>query len=193
MSRSRARSSLSRICRYVLGRFRVLVLKSGFGATADPAIKRAALIADAWIATSMTTETALSAQVEMYHETRRQAGLPPAQEFARCIELYAADTTERAFEEAGPYIKRKYDSYYGWGQDAIVPGEPGAGLPFEDLAKDRFVIGTPDECIEACLRQRDELGVTHLIVRSNFPGMPPEQAARAIELFGTRVLPALRA
>ena len=163
------------------------------GATADPAIKRAALIADAWIATSMTTVSTLAEQVAFYHESRSEAGLPRAQEFARCVELYVAESTEQAFEESAPFITAKYNSYFGWGQDQIVPGESGAGLPFHELAKDRFIIGTPDECIEECLRQRDVLGVTHLIVRSNFPGMPPENAARSVRLFGDEVLPALRA
>jgi alkanesulfonate monooxygenase SsuD/methylene tetrahydromethanopterin reductase-like flavin-dependent oxidoreductase (luciferase family) len=76
--------------------------------------------------------------------------------------------------------------------DANVPGESGKDLPLEELVKDRFIIGTPDDCIRECMAHRDLLGVTHLIVRFNFPGMPQNHVLEAIRLFGRAVLPAIR-
>ena len=73
----------------------------------------------------------------------------------------------------------------------FVPGESGKALSLEELARDRFVIGTPEDCIEACQAHRDELGCSHLIVRMNFPGMPQRNVINAIELFGREVLPHL--
>jgi alkanesulfonate monooxygenase SsuD/methylene tetrahydromethanopterin reductase-like flavin-dependent oxidoreductase (luciferase family) len=73
-----------------------------------------------------------------------------------------------------------------------VPGESGEALPLEELVRDRFIIGAPDDCIRECLAHRDQLGVTHLIVRFNFPGMPQEDVLQAIRLFGQEVIPAIR-
>jgi alkanesulfonate monooxygenase SsuD/methylene tetrahydromethanopterin reductase-like flavin-dependent oxidoreductase (luciferase family) len=73
-----------------------------------------------------------------------------------------------------------------------VPGESGESLALEELARDRFVIGAPDDVIRECLRHRDELGVTHLIVRFNFPGMSQANVLKAIRLFGKEVIPAVR-
>lgn len=162
------------------------------GATSDPAVKRAARMGEAWIATSMTTTEAIRKQVALYHDTRAEAGLPRAAEFPKCVELYVADDAERAFEESAPYMAAKYKSYYSWGQGSIVPGKSGADLPIEELVKDRFIIGTPEDCIKGCLAQRDELGVTHLLVRFNFPGMQHENVLNAIRLFGQKVIPAVK-
>jgi alkanesulfonate monooxygenase SsuD/methylene tetrahydromethanopterin reductase-like flavin-dependent oxidoreductase (luciferase family) len=162
------------------------------GAAANPAIKRAALKGEAWIATSVTTFSAIKEQVDFYHQARRDAGLPRNREFAKCVELYVAETREKAFEEGAPYMAKKYKAYYSWGMGKNVPGESGEDLPLEELVKDRFVIGSPEDCIRECLAHRDELGCSHLIVRMNFPGIPQENFLKAIRLFGAEVLPHIR-
>ena len=164
-----------------------------FGATADPAIKRAALRGDAWIATSMTEWGEMKKQVDLYHETRREAGLPAEADFAKCVELYVGDDKESALAEAEPFIGAKYKSYYAWGMGDNVPGDSGAGIgDFAELTRNRFIVGGVDDVIEDCLHHRDVLGVTHLIVRLNFPGMPDELVRRNIERFAKDVIPAIR-
>jgi alkanesulfonate monooxygenase SsuD/methylene tetrahydromethanopterin reductase-like flavin-dependent oxidoreductase (luciferase family) len=108
------------------------------------------------------------------------------------VELYVAPDRTRAFEESAPFMAAKYRSYYAWGMGKNVPGESGETLSLEELVKDRFVIGTPEDVIRECRRHRDELGVTHLIVRFNFPGMDPAHVLQAIHLFGKEVIPAAR-
>jgi alkanesulfonate monooxygenase SsuD/methylene tetrahydromethanopterin reductase-like flavin-dependent oxidoreductase (luciferase family) len=161
------------------------------GAAADPAIKRAALKGDAWIATSVTTTSAMKPQVELYHRTRREAGLPRGI-FAKCVELYVAETRERAFSEGAPHIAEKYRAYYSWGMGENVPGVSGKDLDIADLIKDRFIVGSPEDCVRECLAQRDTLGVDYLIVRMNFPGMTQANALKAFRLFAKEVLPHIR-
>jgi probable F420-dependent oxidoreductase len=162
------------------------------GAAADAAVRRAARLGDAWISTSLTTFSAIKEQVALYRRAREEAGLPAAAEYAKCVELYVAETRRRALDESLPYIAAKYRSYYSWGMGRNVPGESGETLSLPALAADRFIIGTPEDCIRECLAHRDVLGVTHLIVRFNFPGMAPDHVLRAIRLFGQEVIPALR-
>jgi probable F420-dependent oxidoreductase len=162
------------------------------GAAADPAVRRAAVLGDAWISTSVTTYSAIREQLGVYRRARQEAGLPPAAEYAKCVELYVAPDRKRAFDESAPFMAAKYKSYYAWGMGKNVPGESGETLSLEELVKDRFVIGAPDDVIRECRRHRDELGVTHLIVRFNFPGMDPANVLKAIHLFGKEVIPAAR-
>lgn len=163
------------------------------GATADPAVERAARIGDAWIATSMTHWSEIRAQVELYHAARARAGRTGPVPFAKCVELFIGDSKEEALREAEPYIGAKYRSYYRWGMGNNVPGDSGAGTSdFGELSRNRFIIGGVDDVIQDCLYHRDVLGVTHLIVRLNFPGMPPDLVRRNIERFGREVMPAIR-
>ncbi|KUP98130.1 LLM class flavin-dependent oxidoreductase [Thermobifida cellulosilytica] len=164
-----------------------------FGATADKAIQRAALQGDAWIATSMTEWGEMERQVALYRKTREEAGLPNDNGFAKCVELFVGDDKESALREAEPYIGAKYKAYYSWGMGNNVPGNSGADISnFAELTRNRFIVGGVDDVIEECLYHRDTLGVTHLIVRLNFPGMPMELVRRSIERFGKEVIPAIR-
>jgi alkanesulfonate monooxygenase SsuD/methylene tetrahydromethanopterin reductase-like flavin-dependent oxidoreductase (luciferase family) len=164
-----------------------------FGATADKAIQRAATHADAWIATSMTEWGEMKRQVELYHQARADAGLAKEVRFAKCVELYVGDDKDSALREAEPFIGAKYKAYYSWGMGDNVPGESGAGISdFGELTKNRFIVGGVQDVIEDCLYHRDELGVTDLIVRLNFPGMPKALVRRNIERFATEVIPHVR-
>jgi alkanesulfonate monooxygenase SsuD/methylene tetrahydromethanopterin reductase-like flavin-dependent oxidoreductase (luciferase family) len=164
-----------------------------FGATADKAIQRAAVLGDAWIATSMTEWGEMKRQVDVYHQARAEAGLAKEVRFAKCVELFIGDDKESALREAEPFIGAKYKAYYSWGMGDNVPGESGAGISdFGELTKDRFIVGGVDDVIEDCVYHRDVLGVTDLIVRLNFPGMPRELVRRNIERFATEVIPQVR-
>lgn len=162
------------------------------GAAADPAIKRAALKGDNWIATSVTTVSAMKSQVDLYHATRAAAGLPRGAGIAKCVELFVGESRARAIELGGPFIAEKYRAYYAWGMGDNVPGVSGEGLDIAELIKDRFIVGSPEDCVRECIAQRDELGIGDLLVRMNFPGMPLDLSLRTIDLFAREVLPHIR-
>ena len=162
------------------------------GATAEPAIKRAALKGDAWIATQDATVATMKNQVALYHQTRIVAALTAQVEFARCVELFVAETREKAFANSAPHIAEKYRTYHAWGAGNNVQGMSTAALSIEDLIKDRFIIGDPEDCVRKCIEQRDLLRVTHLLVRLNFPGIPQQDVLKAFRLFAKEVLPHIR-
>jgi len=162
------------------------------GAASDAAVKRAALLGDAWLGSSVPTFAAAKEQITMYHRVRAEAGLPRATEYGKCVELYVAKTREQAFREGAPYIMNKYRAYYSWGMGKNVTGVSGEDLPLEELVKDRFIVGSPEDCIRDCRWHRDVLGVTHLQVRMNFPGMPQDKVLEQFRLFGQEVLPHIR-
>ena len=58
--------------------------------------------------------------------------------------------------------------------------------------EDRFIIGGPDQCIPKIRRFAEEYGMTHLICRTFFPGMPHAHIMRELELVAREVVPAFR-
>src|SRR5205823_3532014 len=91
-----------------------------------------------------------------------------------------------------PYPEQKYRSYAQWGLDRPMGEAESLSIPFEDLLKDRFIVGTPQECSEEIERYRDALGVNHLLLRLQWPGMPHQDVLREIELIGDTVIPMWR-
>jgi alkanesulfonate monooxygenase SsuD/methylene tetrahydromethanopterin reductase-like flavin-dependent oxidoreductase (luciferase family) len=81
-------------------------------------------------------------------------------------------------------------TYFRW-PHPVVKRPPGT-LTVQELAKDRFILGSPAQCIEQIERFRQELGLTHLICRLSFPGVPLEASLASVERFTRDVMPALR-
>ena len=86
--------------------------------------------------------------------------------------------------------------YGGWAAGGDVPGTGYISKPpDEEMLRRTTPAGSPGEItrflrpmVEA-FADREEF---HLIVKLHYPGMSFETSARAVELFGERVLPALK-
>ena len=162
-------------------------------ATGDRMVRRAATLADAWSAFGHGTLDTLVRQTELYREALADAGKPfPPERFRVSKELYVAATREQARAECFPYIRAKYDAYRDWGQDTVLPpGESFEGSMAE-LTSGRFIIGSPDDCLEAIAEHHALLGFRDFCFRLHYPGMPHTQVMRALGLFAERVLPEVR-
>lgn len=162
------------------------------GAQADRAVERAARLGDAWLAAPTVSVPTTARSLELYRRARAAAGLPPATEFAKCLDLYVAPTREQALREGGPAIAAKYRSYATWGQSRQGPESSDLAADIEEVARDRLVVGDPEDCLREFLRHRDELGVTHLLIRAQFPGLSQRQVLDCLSLIAERVVPAVR-
>jgi probable F420-dependent oxidoreductase len=162
------------------------------GATVDAAVERAAAIGDAWLMTSLPTMTDLAGQVARYRAALERHGRPFPGEFPRMLEVHVTADAATARDRAAPHLLTKYAAYAEWGQRDLMPAGSGLDQPFAALARDRFVVGDPAEVVEGLARQHTELGITHVAMRVQWPGMPPDHALECIELLGREVLPALR-
>lgn len=161
-------------------------------ADSDRAVERAARMADSWIINPHATTSTIARQLQLFDQVRRELARPPLPELPAIKEVVCAHTRERALEIAKPYLTAKYEAYRAWGQDAALPADETFDLPFERLLQDRFVIGTPDDCLHQLLSWRDDLGVDHFIFRSFWSGMPVETALESMDLLSHEVVPALR-
>lgn len=163
------------------------------GATTDRAIKRAGRLADAFMAMPNATSTDVARQLEMFEAERAAAGLAPATEAGRLIEVFCHEDSAEAQRRVAPNLLTKYAAYASWGlQDNNLDAATG-GDEFAELAADRFVVGDPDEVVAGLVAQHREVGLTHLAMRVTWPGSDLDHAMECIELLGTQVLPRVRA
>jgi alkanesulfonate monooxygenase SsuD/methylene tetrahydromethanopterin reductase-like flavin-dependent oxidoreductase (luciferase family) len=158
----------------------------------DKAVERAARLADAWFVSPHVDDDTVHRQMRLFADARAEAGLAPSGVLPASREVYCAPTREAAVELAGPYVLGKYRSYAKWGQDEILPEDISFQADFEELEKGRWVLGTPEDCIERLGPLVTELGVNHLVTRMTWPGMPLEVVRPSVELFTREVMPALR-
>jgi alkanesulfonate monooxygenase SsuD/methylene tetrahydromethanopterin reductase-like flavin-dependent oxidoreductase (luciferase family) len=160
-------------------------------ANSDAAVRRAARLADTWMINPHATATTVRRQLEMFRAERAAAGHGPATELPLLREIFCASTRERAMELSRPHLAAKYAVYADWGQDKVMPETDTFRIGYEELASDRFVIGSPQDCLDALMPWR-ELGVNHFIFRTDWAGMPVADARGSLELLGTEVAPVLR-
>lgn len=157
------------------------------------AIKRAGRLGHTWAINPHVTVGLLKEQMPLYRDTLREFGHALPAEVPLFREAWIAETREKAWEEAAPYIAAKYEAYASWGQDKAIPADQTFAKPLQDLAHDRFIIGTPDDLIAESERCAKELGVTTMILRIQWPGMDQERVLDEIRLIGKEVVPACAA
>ena len=59
-----------------------------------------------------------------------------------------------------------------------------ASMSFEEMARDRFIIGDKVSVKEEIARYRELLGVDHFIMRCQWPGLPQQQVLESIRRLG---------
>ena len=160
-------------------------------ANSDAAVRRAARLGDAWFIGPHSSVQALEQQLPIYREALRDAGKGEPAELPLAREVFIDETRERAWERAKPYLEAKYRVYSDWGQDRVLPDSEAFGLDYRELARDRFLIGTPNDVLAGLEDCQRRLGVNLVIVRLQWAGTEGAEAERALRLLGTEVLPAL--
>ena len=163
------------------------------GANADVAIKRAAQLGDCWYINPHNKISTIKEQMEVYKRALDEAGKPFPDEQPMRRELFVAKTREEALRLAGPYIKKKYDAYDKWGQgDQMPEGDGDLAAAFDELAGDRFIIGSPDDVTEQIVNLHREIGMNHLIVSIQWADMPHSLTLDTMALLSEQVFPQVR-
>jgi alkanesulfonate monooxygenase SsuD/methylene tetrahydromethanopterin reductase-like flavin-dependent oxidoreductase (luciferase family) len=163
-----------------------------FAANNDGAVERSARLADAWVINPHAKLGILEHQVALYRKTLQEAGKPFPTELPMIKELYVAPDRRTAIQECRPFLEAKYQAYASWGQDKALPQEDSFDLAFDDLVRDRFIIGDPDDCVRELRRYVDALGVNCFIFRVQWPGMEQAKVLRTIKLLAECIMPALQ-
>ena len=153
-------------------------------ANSDAAVRRAARLADTWYVNPHTTLAEVERQLELF---RAERGSEPA-ELPLMREACVAPSDEEALALARPYLTPKYAAYVDWGQSDVLPPSDTLRREWEELQAGRFIVGGP-ETAAAQIGALSDLGVTELILRVQWPGMPQRDALQTLDLLATEVLP----
>tara|TARA_A100001037_G_C15148875_1_gene637907 strand:+ start:2259 stop:3251 length:993 start_codon:yes stop_codon:yes gene_type:complete len=149
-------------------------------AVAEPAIKRAARIGDAWVILVTVTSEELKEQIPMYLEAVKEAGRPAPLEIPITRDIHIADDHAKAWDECRDGLTRKYGLYNSLGLNS----SEGASFSLEDFAKDRFFIGDKEAVKDEILRYYEEFGINHFIMRMQWPGHDHETTIKSLRRLG---------
>ena len=157
-------------------------------ANSDSSVERAAHLSDAWMVNPHSTIGEIRNQKQDHYDPiRRNQSASTTVPVMR--EAFVAPTHEEAVDVAGDYLWEKYQTYIDWGQDEAMEDEQDLHRQFDELAEDRFLLGTPEEACAEIDRYEQELDADRIVFRCHWPGLPYEQTKRSIELIGDEVIP----
>ena len=162
------------------------------GGWGDITLRRAATLADNWIPGPTADLTRLLQGKKQFLANRAAAGRAQAiTEWPLTRDVIIADTDLEARALAEAHIMVAYRREYagGWRHPFI---DASIATDLDKLMEDRFIIGGPDQCIAKIRRFVEAYGMTHLICRTFFPGMPHAHIMRELELLAKEVMPAFR-
>jgi alkanesulfonate monooxygenase SsuD/methylene tetrahydromethanopterin reductase-like flavin-dependent oxidoreductase (luciferase family) len=163
------------------------------GANADGAVRRAAKLADAWFINPHQRMDTIERQLSIYNQALEEFGKPFPKELPLMREIFVAKSRAEATRLARPYLEEKYKVYHEWGQDKAMPkGDDDLSLAFDELTRDRFLFGSPDEVAEQIIGYNKRLGVTHMVLGLHWVGMPHSQVAESMHLFAEEVMPKVK-
>jgi alkanesulfonate monooxygenase SsuD/methylene tetrahydromethanopterin reductase-like flavin-dependent oxidoreductase (luciferase family) len=159
------------------------------GAFADPAIDRAARLADGFLAS-----TGGGALVDTYRKVREALARHGRDDedfpFVASGVVYVHEDPERARSDVAPAISYQRSRYAEWGTDRDRP-KPEPIRP-EDLPWERYLVGSPDEVAERLIRLHAEAPCDHYCFWGRLPGITHEQALANVRLFASEVMPKVR-
>jgi alkanesulfonate monooxygenase SsuD/methylene tetrahydromethanopterin reductase-like flavin-dependent oxidoreductase (luciferase family) len=163
------------------------------GANADPAIRRAARLGDCWYVNPHNRIDTIVRQVDLYRKALDEYGKPFPREFPARREVFVAKSRSEAIRLCGPFLAAKYRAYDQWGQGRAMPvGDNDLGVGFDELIRDRFLIGSPDEVAEQMLTLNRATGINHLIMSVQWPGMAQSLVLDELHMLAEEVFPRVR-
>ena len=149
------------------------------GGAVPPAVERAAALGDAWLA-SFTTDPDVMRDLFTVYRRALPDGKQP--EMPMCRECFLGASEADALEKCSATLIDKYAAYAAWDNDNVTDDRPFAER-FDAFRKDRFLIGDAAQLTDQIARYRDELGVTTLLLRMNWPGTDYDHSRSSIRRF----------
>jgi alkanesulfonate monooxygenase SsuD/methylene tetrahydromethanopterin reductase-like flavin-dependent oxidoreductase (luciferase family) len=159
------------------------------GAFADPAIDRAARLADGFLASTgggAFGDTYRKVRAALERHGRAGEDFP----FVASGVAFVHEEAGRAREIVGPAIAYQRTRYAEWGADRDRP-KPGPIRP-ENLPWERYMVGTPDEVADALIQLHKQAPYNHLCFWGRLPGVTHEEALANVRLFASEVIPKVR-
>lgn len=152
------------------------------GGDVEPAVRRAARLADAWLAAPTTTFDVVAGFIGAFRDERRQAGLPEDVTCPIVRECFIGRDSAHAREVSRGPLLAKYAAYASWGQEGAASGD--FETAFDDFAASYFLIGDGVEVRDRLQQFAEETGSDHFLMRMQWPGLDQAEALANIERIG---------
>jgi|EndMetStandDraft_3_1072993.scaffolds.fasta_scaffold00523_19 alkanesulfonate monooxygenase SsuD/methylene tetrahydromethanopterin reductase-like flavin-dependent oxidoreductase (luciferase family) len=168
-----------------------------FGGSVENAVRRAAQMAepslgDTWVASSHLKTPVIVEQARVFTAALAELGKPPPADFPVLRNIVVAPDRATALRDFGPAIAESYKIFGNWGLFTGVVGDAKPHPEFEELVKNRFIIGSPEECAAEIADLMRASGCNRLICRIQWLGTEQRHVMRTIELLGSKVAPLVR-
>ena len=160
------------------------------GALADKPIRRAARLGDGYVLSAGSTFAEVEDRIPVYVKAVREVGFDMADKQPLAVNRVVHVVESRSKrDDAIAWFGKSFLSFYDrWGHADIAKLE-SEERAYQQTAREHFIIGEPDECIEQ-IRRYQALGIGHLACLMNFGKPDPAIVESSMRLFGERVLPA---
>lgn len=127
---------------------------------------------------------------KLYRETARKKGDDPTKlQFAVNSHAYVTENSQAANTEFYPYYAAMMNAV---GKDRGWSAFTEEQFNYARSPKGALVVGSPEEVIDKILYEHELFGNTRFIAQSSLGTLPHKQVMKSIELFGTKVAPAVR-
>lgn len=161
------------------------------GGQVEAAIKRAGTYASGWCGDPFPLHMdTWNRQTDLFREEARAHGVEDPK-IILMRDGFVADTREEAEAIYGEAFVAEMHYYFDLGilshHDPTIQSRDDVTI---DKLRQSLVIGSPDDCIAALERYRDEYRVDYVVMRFRIPlGPSAEATKRCIRMFGETVLP----
>jgi alkanesulfonate monooxygenase SsuD/methylene tetrahydromethanopterin reductase-like flavin-dependent oxidoreductase (luciferase family) len=170
------------------------------GAMSDPGVRRAARFACPWAADPLHNATVIKHWADLYRETADAEGTADNAKVMLIRDGWVADSLEEAERTWWPCIRSEHWFYFEQVPRWVADREPfladvtsEADFVFDRHRRDRLIVGSPDDCIEAIRYFEEEVGMDYLIMSFRVALGPKfEQELECVRRFGREVIPAFR-
>jgi alkanesulfonate monooxygenase SsuD/methylene tetrahydromethanopterin reductase-like flavin-dependent oxidoreductase (luciferase family) len=167
------------------------------GASEDTFPMLGALGYPLFVAVRSGSLSALAPDLVAYRDAYRAAGHPGRGEVYLRLSLHLAETDACALEDAEPSMMQGYRTL-----TERLEGSPNArrraeletvrSITYDQVLRDKVVVGSPERVADRLLQLRDELGIDGILAELNFGGgIPSELMMRSLRLLLEQVKPRL--
>ena len=152
------------------------------GGDVEPAVRRAARIADAWcIAPTLSTKSMLT-YLEIFREERKATGQSEDVNCPLIRECFVGRDADHAREVSRGPLLFKYRAYASWGQGETTQGDFDAA--YDEFAQGRFLIGDEAQVKDELLHYAEIARTDQILLRVQWPGLAHEETLGNIERLG---------
>jgi alkanesulfonate monooxygenase SsuD/methylene tetrahydromethanopterin reductase-like flavin-dependent oxidoreductase (luciferase family) len=152
------------------------------GGDVEPAVRRAARLGDAWLGSPTATLEGLAELRAAFLDERERAGRPAVTGLPLIRECFVGrDDAHARSVSRGPLLY-KYEAYASWGTASTDEGS--LAERFDDFSSERFLVGDAASVRDGMQRYADALGIDHLLLRAQWPGLDQSDAIENIRRIG---------